>query len=464
MKRQKSEYYDLNIRDGDPGFEDFYHGLMRSGIINSGHERDKAAYYHNIRSIPHELESSHLLVSGTNFMLNHLANLKFEESDIERAVRLLKKKKMKVTEEYLEYIRKFEFRADVWVVPEGQTVFPGEPLVIVKGSAAESLSAETAIIDKMTYATLVATRSSRVALAAAGLPVYEYGFRRSPNPMVSSWAAMVGGCAGTSNEIAADRFDVDISGTMAHAWVMMYENEYEAFMAFYESTGGKIFLIDTYDPINGAKIAIEVAKKIGQKVMVRLDSGDPVELVPKIMELNREGWIEGIVISDDMNVQKINRIRRSGIPVIGFGVGTYIVVVPSASSVYKLTEMTPFATRKPIPKMKVSSANLAKATLPGSFHILRREVDGKVLGDVIALKSEEYPGEDYHEVMVQVMKKGKLINKLPTLAKIMEDAKVNLAKLPQQYTRFENRVAYPVTISDELNALRQELIANRKAI
>ncbi|MFA6097047.1 MAG: nicotinate phosphoribosyltransferase [Candidatus Paceibacterota bacterium] len=464
MIRKKNRYYNIRERSGSPFREDFYHEVMFLGLVNLGMAKNRAGYYHNIRSIPVEMEGGYLLTSGTNFMLSHLANLSFEKNEINAAVKFARKQNLKVTDDFINYMKDFTFNADVYVVPEGQIVGPGEPIVKVTGSAIEALMVETSIISTITYATLVATRASRVVMAADGKLVFEYGYRRSPNPLISTWASMVGGCAGTSNVLAGKLFNIPLSGTMAHAWVMMFKNEYEAFLKFYEATGSNIFLIDTYDPIRGAQIAIEVAKKIGKKVKVRLDSGDPVVLVPMIMQLNTEGWIEGIIISDDMNVQKINRIRKSGIPVMAFGVGTYIVVVPSASSVYKLTRIKDEGMKEYLPTIKVSSSNPAKSTLPGDFIVWRREVDGKILGDIVALSDEERPGKEYTEVMVRAMKGGRLTHKLPKLSEIMEFAKMNLAKLTEPHARIEKYEQYPVRISDKLMQLKQELIANRMTI
>lgn len=479
--KQKGTYYNTEIRSGSPRFADWYHAVMALALINQKKTKDRARFYHNFRSIPLELDSSYLLMSGVNFALDHLANFRFENEDIEGIVGLAKSNKLKVTKDFTDYMETAEFTGNVWVIPEGQLAFAGEPTMIIEAPSIEALMPETSIIGHLTYATLVATRASRVVKAAQGIPIAEFGARRSPNPMLSTWAARVGGCASTSNILGANVYGIPISGTMAHAYVMMYENEFDAFVAFYESTGSNIFLIDTYDPIQGAINAIKAAKHLGIKVMVRLDSGDPIELVPKILALNTEGvidriiyrdprqsndgtWINGDFISDDLNIKKIDRIRKSGISVKAFGVGTYMVVVPSASSVFKLTEQKLDNADAFVPKMKVSSSNPAKSTLPGNFTIWRREEDGMILGDIIALRKEKRPGNDYKEVMVQVMKNGKLLGNLSKLPEIYEFAQANLMKLPESQARIENFEQYPVVASSELAQLKQELIANAKKI
>lgn len=456
--KQKVKYYNRNLRPGDPLFLDTYHIRMMLSYVNSGRTNERSMFYHNFRKIPDDLESQYFVVCGVSFILEHLANFSFEEEDIQDILWIAKEQGMNVTKEFVEYLRNFKFGANVWVVPDGGIGYPGEPVVKVEGTVVESLIVESAIISLVTYATLVATRTSRVVEAAAGVPVFEYGLRRSPNPMMSAFSAIAGGANGTSFARAARVFGVPTSGTMAHAFSMLYGplHEVEAFVDFYRTTGSNVFLVDTYNVIEGIKNAIKTAKILNVKIIVRLDSGDPVELSRKVEELNEEGWILGIILTDDLNAKKIRRIRQAGIKPIAFGVGTYLVVVPAANSVYKLTESFKDSEGW-IPKMKLS-ANSSKSTLPGDFIIWRRRVGDQTVEDAIALRDEGAPGNDYEEVMVQAMRDGELIRSLPSLVEIRADTLKNVSMLPFAQRTFENPTAYPVRKSRKLQELTEKLV------
>ena len=448
-------YYDTRIEPGDPLILDWYHVMMSIAYVGMGRIEEKGVYYQTMRKIPDDIGSSYFLMCGTNFMLNHLAQLKFEDEDIRILSEMADENGVKVPEEFFEYLENFEFKADVYVIPEGELSFPGEPNVIVKGTLIEALIVESLIISQLTGMTLGATKTSVLVEAAQGIPVHEFGLRRSLYPMYTTWAALVGGCAKTSFVRAAAIYGAEISGTMAHAFVLAFDNELEAFYWFWRVTGSKVFLIDTYNTIQGAKNAITIAKIIGEKVMVRLDSGDLIKLSKEIEALDTEDWIEGIILTDDLNTERIREIKKADLKKLaGFGVGTYLVTIPSASSVYKLTAVDAGKGYKA--RVKISEI-MEKSTLPGDFITWRKMEDGKYIGDIVALVSEGSPGPDFVEVMVLAMKDGKLTVDLPKLADIQQFARTNLSTLPDIY-KGEDHAVYPVVFSDELLALKKKTI------
>lgn len=459
LREQDQTYYDTRIDPEDPLILDWYHIMMAIAYVGLGRIKEKGIYYQSIRKIPNDIKSSYLLMCGVNFMLDHLAQLKFKDEDIDILSDMAKKGGVKVPKEFFEYLKNFEFKADVQVIPEGSLSFPGEPNVIVKGTLIEALIVESLIISQLTGLTLVATKTSVAVEAAGEIPIHEFGLRRSLYPMFTTWAALVGGCAKTSFVRAAAIYDAEISGTMAHAFVLAFKNELKAFYWFWRITGSKVFLIDTYDTIQGAKNAIAIAKIIGEKVTVRLDSGDLIKLSKEVEALDGEDWIEGIVLTDDLNTERIREIKKAGLKkLVGFGVGTYLVTVSSASSVYKLTAVD--AGNGYDARVKVSEI-MEKSTLPGDFKIWRKIKNDKIVKDIVALASEGSPGPDFVEVMVLAMKGGKLTADLPKLAEIQDFVKTNLEMLPQEY-KGEMYREYPVVFSDKLLALKKKTIEESK--
>ena len=455
LKEQNQTYYDTRIEQGDPLILDWYHIMMAIAYVGLDRIEEMGVYYQTMRKIPDSIGSSYFLMCGTGFMLNHLSKLRFNDEDINVLSRMADENGIKVSEDFFEYLKNFEFKADVYVIPEGELSFPGEPNVIVKGTLIEALIVESFIISQLTGLTLGATKTSVLIEAAQGTPVHEFGLRRSLYPMFTTWASLVGGCEKTSFVKAAAIYGAKISGTMAHAFVLAFENELEAFYWFWRVTGSKVFLIDTYNTIQGAKNAIAIAEIIGEKVMVRLDSGDLIKLSREIEALDVEDWIEGIILTDDLNTERVREIKKAGLrKLAGFGVGTYLVTTPSASSVYKLTAVD--AGEGYQARVKISEI-MEKSTLPGDFTIWRKIENGKYIGDIVALVSEGSPGPGFVEVMVLAMEDGKLTVDLPKLADIQRFVKMNLSMFPDIY-KGEDYAVYPVVFSNELLALKKKTI------
>lgn len=458
---QQGEYYDLRIAPGDPLVMDWYH-LIVMLVAFKGDLNERGVFYHTIRKIMKDLESSYFLVSGVNFLLDHLSKLKFEDYHLEAIERMAGEIGVELPPDFIEYLRNFKFTADVMVIPEGSVAFPGEPFVKVNGTFPEALFVESLIISMLTFMTGVATKTSGVVIEAEDSPVLAMELRRSSNALPGSWATLVGGCAATSNVKAGQVFGARITGTMMHAFVTMIGNELLAFYLFWLITKNPMFLIDTFNTIQGAQNAIAVAKIIRRKIKVRLDSGDLVKLVQEICTLDTEDWIEAIALTNDLNRSKIRVIRKAlkelGIKKkIIFGVGTSLVSLPSAPSVYKISAVEMDGALRPCIKF---SEDPGKENLQGDITLWReyKNIDGKTkaVRDVISLSGEGSPGENFKEVMVLAMKDGKLIIDLLELPQIQKFAKANLEGLPDIYKEGDISVEFPVTFSKGLRKSKNE--------
>lgn len=450
------DYYDLRVDPGDPLIMDWYH-LLVMFVAFEGNLDQRSVFYHTMRKIPDDLESSYFLVSGTNFLLNHLAKLKFEEYHIEAIQRMAEEIDVDLPDDFIEYLREFQFKADVMIVPEGSVMHPREPFVKVTGTFAEALFVESLVISTLTFMTGVATKTSGVITEAGDIPVFGFDLRRSPN-IFASWATLVAGCAGTSNMKAAQVFGAKITGTMMHAFIMLIGNELLAFYLFWLITKSAVFLIDTINTMQGAINAIEIAKIINEKIAVRLDSGDLIDLIHKISVLDSEDWIDTIVLTNDLNRMKIRAITealvRLGIKKkIVIGIGTNLVNINPIASVYKITAVQEDGFFRSCIKL---SDDVEKENLQGDIEVWREYQNGKAIRDVISLANEGSPGVNFRRIMILAMKEGELIVNLPELAEIQAFAKLNVEALPDIYRKGDSSVNFPVSLNEGAKKLKEE--------
>jgi nicotinate phosphoribosyltransferase len=299
---------------------------------------------------------------------------------------------------------------------------------------------------------------------AQGKPVVEFGLRREHGidaGMKAARASYIAGCQGTSNVLAGMKYGIQVFGTMAHSFVMAFENEVDAFRAFVKTFPDKsTLLIDTYNDLAGAENAAVVAKELEAKGYrlggVRLDSGDLSEISKKVRQLLDEkglGYVS-IFASGDLDEYKIEELLKKDAKIDAFGVGTRMGTSadrPYVDVIYKLCEtQTPNGEFAPI--MKLSEG---KVTLPGRKQVYRyKDTQGRYVKDVIALADEKLNEEP---LLIQVMENGKLTYELPTLNEVRSEAKENLFKLPEQYKKLTNPQAYPVELSKMLEDLRNTL-------
>jgi nicotinate phosphoribosyltransferase len=409
-----------------------------------------------IRRLPEN--RSYFLFAGLEQVLLFLKSVKFTEEHLAYL------KKQGFNQPFLDYLRNFKFTGDVWAVPEGTVAFPCEPLIRVTAPIIEAQLVETFLLNTVNLQTTIATKASRVVHAAKGKTVIEFGLRREHGidaGMKVARCSYIAGCQGTSNVLAGLSYGIPVFGTMAHSFVMSYEEEIDAFREFVKTFPDKsTLLIDTYDDLAGAEKAAKVAKELEKKGCrlggVRLDSGDLAKIstqVRKLLDDNDLRYVR-IFASGDLDEFKIAELLKEGAKIDAFGVGTKMGTSadkPYVDVIYKLCEtMNESGNFSPI--MKLSEG---KVTLPGRKQVYRfKDANGNFAKDMIALVDEKVKGEP---LLVKVMEKGEIICDLPSLDEIRATAAESLSKLPAQYKKLKDAPTYPVELSQDLENLIKNL-------
>ncbi|MEG0662476.1 MAG: nicotinate phosphoribosyltransferase, partial [Anaerovoracaceae bacterium] len=335
---------------------DFYEITMANGYFESGMADDIAYFDMFFRRIPDK--GGFVIMAGVEQVVNYLEDLKFTDDDIE----FLRSKKI-FNERFLEYLRNFEFVCDVWSIPEGTPVFPGEPLITVRGPVIQAQFVETMILLVVNHQSLIATKANRIVRAAKGRGVMEFGTRRAHGVSAAVYgarAAYIGGCVGTACAVADRDYGVAALGTMAHSWVQMYPSEYEAFKKYAEIYPQNcVLLVDTYNVLkSGVPAAIQVFKEMKPASMgIRIDSGDVTYLTKKARKmLDDAGLTEcKIVVSNSLDEYIIRDVILEGACIDSFGVGERLITAksePVFGGVYKLSALEKDG--EMIPKMKIS--------------------------------------------------------------------------------------------------------------
>jgi nicotinate phosphoribosyltransferase len=436
-------------------FTDLYELTMCASYFDNEKD-DPATFDLFVRRLPEN--RGYLLFAGLEQVLLFLENIKFTEEHLNYL------KKEGFSQQFLEYLRDFEFTGDVWAMPEGTLAFPCEPLIRVTAPIIEAQLIETFLLNTVNLQTMIATKASRVVHAAQGKPVIEFGLRREHGidaGMKVARASYIAGCQGTSNVLAGMMYGIPIFGTMAHSFVMAFEREIDAFRAFVKTFPNKsTLLIDTYDDMAGAENAATVAKELeaqGNKLGgVRLDSGDLADTSKKVRRLldeTRLGYVT-IFASGDLDEFRIEKLLRKNAEIDAFGVGTRMGTStdrPYVDVIYKLCE-TQSENGEYSPIMKLSEG---KITLPGRKQVYRfRDKQGNYVKDVIALANEKLEAEP---LLIKVMEKGRVSYELPSLNEVRSAAKKNLSQLPEKYKELTNPPAYPVELSVALEDLTETL-------
>lgn len=464
---------------------DFYELTMGNGYFHEG-LKDEIAYFDMFfRRVPDK--GGYCIMAGVQQLIEYLSNLEFSNDDIA----YLKSKNM-FSDEFLDYLSNFKFTCDVWAVPEGNPVFPGEPLVTVRGPVIQAQFIETMILLTINHQTLIATKANRISRAAKGRPVMEFGSRRAQGydgAIYGARAAVIGGCSSTACTISDMMFNVPAVGTMAHSWVQLFDTEYEAFKSWAEVYPTNcVLLIDTYNVIksglpNAIKVFDEILKPKGiRPAGIRIDSGDITYLTKKCRKmLDEAGYPDcKIVISNSLDEYIIRDVLDQGACIDSFGVGERLITAksePVFGGVYKLVAIEKDG--KIVPKIKISE-NEEKITNPGFKKITRifdKETD-TALADVISLANEDLSSKKDIEIFnpvhtwkrktlsnfylkdlqEQIFKNGKLVYKAPTTLEIKEYAKKETEKLWPEILRLENPHTYYVDLSTELWKLKNELL------
>ncbi len=404
---------------------------------------------------------SFLITAGLEQSVEYLQGIRFSADQIEYLRRL--PVFSLVDDSFFHYLADFEFRGDVWAMPEGTPFFPQEPILRLKAPAPDAQMLETYLLSILSYQTMVASKAARLTLAAAGKSVIDFGTRRAHGPqagLLAARASFIGGCLGTSNVLAGQQWGIPVFGTMAHSWVMQFDSEEAAFESFRQIfPKHTVMLLDTYDTLQAAQLVGRLDAKIPG---VRLDSGDFFDLAPQVRKiLDDAGHTETqIVASGDLNEQKILEVTRKGLPIDSFGVGTDLVIsadAPSVNLVYKLAER--ITEGKRIPTMKASTD---KATYPFSKQVVRFTEGSRYVGDQIMIEAEPAQGQ---ALLKPILQRGKLISPLPPVVEIQAYARQELARLPDGVRRLHQAELYPVHFSPRLEEefkKLQETLPSRK--
>jgi nicotinate phosphoribosyltransferase len=333
-----------------------------------------------------------LVMAGTEQIREYLSNLRFTKDDVKFLKKHKELKSLMSVGNFDKYLEDFRFSGDLWAMAEGEIVFAGEPLVRVTGTLPEVHMAETYILSVLNHSVHIASKAARMVLAARGVPLLEFGTRRTHHEAAldSARAAYLAGFSATSNMRASQRYGIPNAGTMSHMWVMLNDDEEKAFAEFAQAFRNPTLLIDTYDTIEGAKKASKI-KGLGA---VRLDSGDFDSLSRKVREILDDSGHQAakIVVSGDMNEYKIDKLIRDGAPIDMFGVGTELVTpkdIHSLGAVYKAV----YDDTKDEPVIKVATG---KTTMPGTKQVyLVQEKDR--WSHLIALEGQVYI-DRHHEM------------------------------------------------------------------
>lgn len=389
---------------------------------------------------------------------------------------------------FLDYLRDFRMRVSVWSIPEGELVFPREPMLRVQGPLIDCQLIETALLNLVNFQTLVATKTARVVYAAEGHPVSDFGLRRAQGPdggLAVARASYIGGASSTSNVLAGKVYGIPVFGTHAHSWVMSFPTELDSFRAFAASSPKNCsLLLDTYDVGQGIKNAIIVAKEMeerGERLSaIRLDSGDLAKLSKKTRAAFDEAGLPyvKIAVSNDLDEHTIQSLFAQGAPIDSFGVGTKLATCdpqPSLGGVYKLSAMreTPDAAWEPVIKL---SEQAYKRTIPGVQHIRRYyDAAGVPVGDMIVddavdsgdtssmvdvldeLTTYDLSEATPAELMVQLVEDGAQVGEGETLEVAKARCREATMHLDPATKRFLNPQTYPVGLERGLARLRNEL-------
>ena len=397
------------------------------------------------------------------------------------------------TQGFIQSLCGLRLEIDIDAVAEGTVVFPYEPVIRIMGPITQCQLIETPLLNLFNFQTLIATKAARVCEAARG-PVAEFGLRRAQGPaggLLASRAAFIGGCSSTSNVEAGSVFDLPVSGTHAHSWVMAHKTELEAFRAFTRVfPSGAVLLVDTYDTISGVKNAIIVAKEMEQRgerlAGVRIDSGDLAWLSIKARQLLDDAGLEyvSIVASNNLDEYTIQSLHEQKACIDMWGVGTRLVTAwdhPALSGVYKLSATRKAGEKEWTPQIKVSDQAL-KTTLPGLLTARRYcDSEGFFIGDMVydaqsppqdgliidsfdELRRKDLTKFDSIELLEPCVRKGKLVRTPQTTLEAQQNTKRNLERLHTTIKRLLNPHLYPVGLERSLFKKRGELIRQARNI
>jgi nicotinate phosphoribosyltransferase len=431
---------------------DLYELTMAAGYLQTRFDA-RATFELFVRHLPPR--RNYLVAAGLEQALEFLEHVHFTAAEIE----FLRRHPVfrHIREEFFEYLAKFRFTGDVWAVPEGTLVFPGEPMLRVVAPIIEGQIMETYLLATLSYQTMIASKAARVVTAAQDRQVVEFGARRahgSQASLLAARAAAIGGCVGTSNVLAGQQFGMNTYGTQAHSWVMAHENEAEAFRNFLDAfPEDAVLLLDTYDVRNAVKEIVAAGRKPSG---VRLDSGDLAKDSRWVrQQVDRAGWKDvKIFASGDLDEARIATLLAKGAAIDAFGVGTALATpgdAPHLNLIYKLVEVERGGKIREAAKL-----SQAKVTYPGRKQVLRySSPKGEFVSDKIALEGE--PPNGGVPLLVEVMRGGRRVSPQQSIAVLRERCLAGLSHLPQRYRQINRAATYPVHYSKRLETMLEKV-------
>ena len=465
---------------------DFYELTMGAGYFANGYT-DRITYFDLFfRRCPDG--GGFAIAAGLEQIVRYIQDLHFDPEDIAYL-----RSRNCFSEDFLNYLANFRFTGDIWAVPEGTPVFPREPIITVRAPAIQAQLVETYLLLCINHQSLIATKANRVVRAAEGRTVLEFGSRRAQGAdaaILGARAAYIGGCHGTACTISDQLYGVHAGGTMAHAWVQMFDSEYEAFKAYVKMfPNNATLLVDTYNTLksgvpNAIRVFDEVLKPMGiTKCGIRLDSGDLAYLTRQARKmLDDAGWTGcQISVSNSLDEYIIRDILRQGAQIDMFGVGERLITAksePVFGGVYKLAAIEePDGTV--VPKIKISE-NVEKITNPHHKKLYRfyAKDSGKAIADYLTVydegvddskdmtifdpdatwKTKRVYNFTAKELQVPIFKDGKLVYQLPTLEEIRAYCLAQVDTLWDEVKRFDNPQTYYVDLSQKLWDIKYDLL------
>ena len=446
---------------------DLYELTMAQGLWESGKANEQGCFTAFYRD--HPFGSAYAVMCGTAELPELVENLRFTPEDIDYLASLQAPAGGAMFKSaFLDYLRNFRAHVNIDAVPEGELVFPREPMVRVTGPALECQLLETALLNIVGFQTLVATKTARVVLAADGRPVAEFGLRRAQGPdggLAVARASYVAGCSSTSNVLAGRRYGIPVFGTHAHSWVMSFDSELEAFRAFAKSSPKNCtLLIDTYDVREGCEHAITVAKEMevaGERLSaIRIDSGDLAKLSKYVRgRFDAEGLpYVGISVSNDLDEYTIQSLLDQGAPIDSFGVGTKLATCydqPALGGVYKLSARRASEADPWTPVVKLSDEDHLAGEGAARGNTLVAVNDAALVTDVSEL--------EYRELLVPIVRDGSAVAPRESIEDARERCAWALDHLDPVYKRFLYPQTYVVGMEQGLAQVRDELVRKNMA-
>lgn len=465
---------------------DYYELTMSNGYFEHGMKDKIAVFDMFFRKNPNG--GGFAIAAGLEQLIDYLQNLKFTEDDIAYL-----KKRGDFSDAFLEYLKNFEFTCDVWALKEGTPMFPGEPVVVVRGPIIQAQLIETMVLLSMNFQSLVATKASRLVKAAQGRAIFEFGSRRAQSydaAILGARAAYIGGCAATACVLADRDYGIPAVGTMAHSWVQLFDSEYEAFHRYATLYPDNCtLLVDTYDTLgsgipNAIRVFRDVVLPAGYRPKgIRIDSGDIAYLTKKAREmLDAEGFEDvNIVVSNSLDEYLIRDLIMQGSKIDLFGVGENLITSksdPVFGGVYKLAAVVDeYGNYEP--KIKVSES-IEKITTPHfkSLYRFYNRDNNKAVADYITFFDEKVddtkpltiydPDATWKKktltnfraerILVPIFEKGKLVYEKPTLEEIKTYCAQQLDTLWDEVKRFEFPHKYYVDYSDYIWKTKTEML------